>query len=105
MAMDVIDYEVHDNYKTSYALEKNTSNKLVHSPYFRINILDIDSTIDKDYIVIDSFVIYMCVEGTVSLISEETTYTINQGETLLLPASLKKVQLKAAAAKVLEVYY
>ena len=105
MAMDVIDYEVHDNYKTSYALEKNTSNKLVHSPYFRTNILDIDSTIDKDYSTIDSFVIYMCVEGAVSLISEGTTYRINQGETLLLPASLKKVQLKADAAKVLEVYY
>ena len=35
LAIDVIDYEVHDTYKTDYSLEKNVSNKLVHSPYFR----------------------------------------------------------------------
>ncbi|WP_397445050.1 type I phosphomannose isomerase catalytic subunit [Polaribacter sp. R77954] len=105
MAMDVLDYKVHNSYKTEYNLEKNTSNKLVHSPYFKTNILDINTTIEKDYTAIDSFVIYMCVEGSVDLICDETTYTINQGETLLLPASLKKVELKADAAKVLEVYY
>lgn len=105
MAIDVLDYEVHENYKTEYPLAKNISNTLVHSPYFRTNILDINTTIDKDYTAIDSFVIYMCVEGTISLLSEGTTYTINQGETLLLPASLKKVQLYAKEAKVLEVYY
>ncbi len=105
MAMDVLDYEVHENYKTEYNLEKNVSNKLVYSPYFRTNILDINTTIDKDYSEIDSFVIYMCVEGSVDLISEEKTYTINTGETLLLPAAIKTIQLKAENAKVLEVYY
>ena len=105
MAFDVLDYEVHENYKTKYTLEKNTSNKLVHSPYFRTNILDINSTVIKDYSEIDSFVIYMCVEGSVNLIFEEIPYTIHEGETLLLPASLKKVKLQAEEAKVLEVYY
>jgi len=105
MAIDVIDYEVHDTYKTDYSLEKNVSNTLVHSPYFRTNILDINSTVEKDYSVIDSFIIYMCVEGTVNVISEGETYTINNGETLLLPASLKNITLQSENAKVLEVYY
>ena len=35
LAIDVIDYEVHDTYKTEYSIEKNVSNKLVHSPYFK----------------------------------------------------------------------
>ncbi len=105
MAKDVLDYKVHSSYKTDYNLEKNTSNKLVHSPYFRTNILDINTTVAKDYSSIDSFVIYMCVEGAIDVISEETTFTIQQGETLLLPASLKKIALKAEDAKVLEVYY
>ena len=47
----------------------------------------------------------MCVEGSVNLIFEEIPYTIHEGETLLLPASLKKVKLQAEEAKVLEVYY
>ena len=105
MAIDVLDYEVHENYKSKYHLEKNISNKLVHSPYFKTNILDINSVVEKDYSNIDSFVIYMCVEGAVNLICERKTYTINEGETLLLPASLKKVQLNAKEGKVLEAYY
>jgi len=105
MAIDVIDYEVHDTYKTDYSLEKNVSNTLVHSPYFRTNILDINTTVIKDYSDIDSFIIYMCVEGTVNVISEGETYTINNGETLLVPATLNNITLKADNAKVLEVYY
>lgn len=105
LAIDVIDYEVHENYKTDYNLEKNISNKLVHSPYFKTNILDINSTVKKDYSGIDSFVIYMCVEGAFSLTSQEKTYRINCGETLLLPAVIKNVALKSENAKVLEVYY
>ena len=35
LAIDVIDYEVHDTYKTEYSIEKNVSNTLVHSPYFK----------------------------------------------------------------------
>ena len=105
MAIDVLDYKVHKNYKSEYHLEKNISNKLVHSPYFRTNILDINTVVEKDYSKIDSFVIYMCVEGAVNLICERRTYTINEGETLLLPASLKKVQLNAKEGKILEAYY
>ena len=91
--------------KRIYSLEKNVSNKLVHSPYFRTNILDINTTVIKDYSAIDSFIIYMCVEGTVNIISEGETYTINNGETLLIPATLNIISLKADNAKVLEVYY
>jgi mannose-6-phosphate isomerase len=105
LAIDVIDYEVHDTYKTEYSIEKNVSNKLVHSPYFKTNILDINSTVEKDYSAIDSFIIYMCVEGSIEIVSEGETYTINNGETLLVPATLNNITLKADNAKVLEVYY
>ena len=47
----------------------------------------------------------MCVEGSVDIISEETTYTVNNGETLLVPAALNTIALKAGNAKVLEVYF
>lgn len=105
LAIDVIDYEVHANYKTNYSLEKNKSNVLVHSPYFKTNILDINTTVAKDYTAIDSFVIYMCVEGAVTIIHNDKSYQINNGETILLPAAINQVQLKAENAKVLEVYY
>ena len=105
LAIDVIDYKVYDHYKTNYRLEKNVSNKLVHSPYFKTNILDINTTVIKEYSDIDSFVIYMCVEGTVEVIYRGETYTVNNGETLLVPAALNTIALKAGNAKVLEVYF
>ena len=105
LAVDVVDFEVHESYKTEYTLEKNKSNKLIHSPYFKTNILDISSFIERDYTNIDSFVIYMCVEGSVSIINSKETYILNIGQTLLIPASLKDITLRSKNAKILEVYY
>ena len=47
----------------------------------------------------------MCVEGKLDLLSDGKIYSINKGETLLLPASIKKIELQSKGAKVLEVYY
>jgi mannose-6-phosphate isomerase len=105
LAIDVIDYEVYESYKTKYEFKKNTSNKLVHSPYFRTNILDISDTVEKDYSYIDSFIIYMCVEGSAEIISNENIFLLNTGETILIPANNKIIVLKATNAKILEVYY
>jgi mannose-6-phosphate isomerase len=105
LAIDVIDFETHENYKTAYQIEKNISNKLVHSPYFKTNILEINTNVEKDYSNIDSFVIYMCVEGSVEIIVENESYKINSGETILLPAAINFVALKSEDAKILEVYY
>ena len=49
LAIDVIDFKVYDSYKTSYELKTNVSNKLVHSPYFKTNILSIKGKVKKDY--------------------------------------------------------
>ena len=104
-AIDVIDYQVHDNYKTNYKLDKNASNKLVHSPYFTTNILDVDSRIQKDYSAIDSFIIFMCVEGNAIIHYNNEAYTINCGETILLPAAIQNIDIEASSAKLLEVFY
>ena len=61
--MDAIDFNHYQDYRTSYSIEDNVSNKLVHTPYFKTNIIKISKEITKDYSKIDSFVIYMCVES------------------------------------------
>src|SRR5690606_24966908 len=42
LAVDAIDYHFYDSYKTDYKTELNTSCKLVHSPYFKTNIVEIE---------------------------------------------------------------
>lgn len=106
LALDVIDFEVQDKYKTTYSKELNTSNKLVHSPYFQTNYLKVHGSLPKDYSAIDSFVIYICVSGTLNIVENEVTYTLKKGETLLIPASIQNIELLAEGeAEVLEVYY
>lgn len=104
LALDAIDYTVHDSYKTPYKLKENESSKLVYAPYFKTNIIKLKGAIKKDYRTLDSFVIYMCVEGHARIKHNTTTYQLKLGATVLLPASIKGVELISDAAKILEVY-
>ncbi len=104
LALDAIDYKLHDSYKTSYSLKENESSKLVHSPYFKTNIIHLNGGITKDYSSLDSFVIYMCVEGNAEIICDDVTYQLNLGQTILLPAVINKVELLGNDTKLLEVY-
>ena len=104
LALDAIDYTVHDSYKTAYTLKENQSSTLVHSPYFKTNIIQLKGSIDKDYKSLDSFVILMCVDGNAEIKCGNQTYQLNLGQTLLLPATIETLELSSEKAKVLEVY-
>lgn len=106
LALDAIDFSYAKEYKTKYEVETNKSVKLVSCPYFTTNILEFKGEVEKDYNEIDSFVIYMTMEGSFDIVSEAGTETIEMGETVLVPASLESIQLKArsASVKIMEVY-
>lgn len=104
LAIDAIDFEHHKNYKTNYSAEENESNTLVHSPYFKTNILKLTEGVTKDYSNLDSFVIYMCVEGEAVLESNGAKYQLNLGETMLIPACLNDIHIKTKGSTLLEVY-
>lgn len=107
-AMDAIDFKVYDDYKAKYELKKNGTANLVTSPYFTSNLIQLDSAIAKDYSELDSFVIYVCVEGSVTIVHSgetESQVSISQGEALLIPATIDRIDLvPSAASKLLEVY-
>lgn len=106
LAKDVIDYKAHNDYKTDYTLEKDKSVELANSPYFTTNIIELTSKVDKDYNMVDSFVVFMCVEGEadIAYYGGEPT-RIKMGETVLIPASLKNISLiPTQKSKLLEVY-
>lgn len=104
LAIDAIDFKHYKDYKTTYNTIDNTSNTLVHSPYFKTNILKLTESIKKDYTNIDSFVIYMCVSGSMVLEVDNMEYELKLGETILLPACLNLVHIKTKGATLLEVY-
>lgn len=106
LALDAIDYTYQEEYKTTFDKKKNASVETASCEYFTTNVIEFDQPVEKDYNYIDSFVIYMCLEGNMTILHSQTeTLQVAKGETILLPAELKNVILKPeGASKVLEVY-
>ena len=105
-AMEAIDFQVYDNYKTAYRQEKNKTCEIVDTPFFTTNILDLNKAIKKDYSELDSFVILLCVEGAFTYEDQNNNKgKIIVGKSLLLPASLSKISIYPQKdCKILEVY-
>ncbi|WP_321318532.1 type I phosphomannose isomerase catalytic subunit [Labilibaculum sp.] len=105
LAVDAIDYSFEKKYETSYQTEINKTSELVRCPYFTTNILEFDKAQEKDYIELDSFVIYMCLEGEMIITCGEDSLTVEKGESVLIPAIINNLTLTPKTkTKILEVY-
>jgi mannose-6-phosphate isomerase len=106
LALKAMDFNFYPDYKTHYQTTLNKTSNIIDSPYFFTNILQLDKPIEKDYILIDSFVIYICVEGNLTICPEEgESISLSMGETLLIPAAIKNLSLEPnSPSKIIEVY-
>ncbi|MFO7575820.1 MAG: type I phosphomannose isomerase catalytic subunit [Bacteroidales bacterium] len=83
----------------------NKSCRLVSGNYFTTNILKFDSSVRKDYNLLDSFVILICTEGKYELNWEKGTELIEAGQTILIPEMIRDIILNPQPnATVLEVF-
>ena len=104
-ALAAIDFKHYPEYKTKYYPEKNKTVKLVSCPYFTTNILDFTKSTSKDYTGLDSFVIYVCVEGEFIVKYNNEDYPVKMGDCILLPQSVDKIKLETIEGfKILESY-
>ena len=107
LARDVINYEVLDDYRTKYEAVKNEPVELVACPYFTTSVYDMTEEITCDYSELDSFVIFICMEGACTLKDDENNVIeLVAGETVLLPATTQNVTLtpKEGGVKLMETY-
>lgn len=106
LAKDAIDYTLLPDYRTHYKAHTNSTAKLVDCEYFTTNLLDIDVCMIRDFSALDSFVVYICMEGKVVLRDNKgNEMSIHQGQTILIPADTENMALMPAQkAKLLEVY-
>lgn len=105
-AIDAIDYKAYKEYKTKYVKKENESTELVKCNYFTVNLLNFNKLIQKDYINLDSFVIYMCIEGSFILgYYDNEKLEVKKGETILIPAVIKNLFLQPLIpSEILEIY-
>lgn len=94
LAKDAIDYTLYDNYRTDYTAVKNEATHLVTCQYFKTNLLDLDEPLSRDWSDLDSFVIYIVMEGELELSDDQgNSLSLHQGQSVLVPAELQSVRL------------
>jgi mannose-6-phosphate isomerase len=104
-AADAIDFNVYDDYKINPVIKPNQTSSMVKSPYFVVNQLQLNRSLPKDYSELDSFVIYLCVEGSAKIDATTGMVNIKTGECLLLPATTKSVAiLPQPETRILEIF-
>ena len=106
-ALDAINYEVLDDYRTKYEPLKDEPVELVACPYFTTSVYDMSEQISCDYSELDSFVIFICIEGSCLMTDNEgNEVRLGAGETVLLPATTQELTIvpQEGNVKLLETY-
>lgn len=106
LAKDAIDYTFQSDYRTHYTPQPGAAVELVQCPYFTTRLLETETPMMRDYATLDSFVVYICMAGSVELRDDNgNELTVSQGQTVLFPATTQSVTLKPAPqTKLLETY-
>lgn len=103
LALDAIDFERKDDFYVSYSKTSDTLNTMVDSPYFKTNYLDLTTNFSQDLSSVMSFLIYMCVEGKATIVNEDGEVDVKKGETVLISADTKAIQILTQGASFLVV--
>jgi mannose-6-phosphate isomerase len=89
-----IDYEVEADYRTAYTPAVDEPVELVSCPYFTTSVYDLTEEMTVDYSDLDSFVIFICIEGRCTVTDDQgESVSLQAGESLLMPATTKDVHV------------
>lgn len=105
LALEVIDFKASKKPKVDYVPKLNEAVQLVKCEYFTTELIEFDKKITLPYNLTETFVVYMCIEGSFEISGGTATVKVEKGETVMLPAGMKYPTLiPDGRAKVLEVF-
>lgn len=102
-AVDAIDYNFYDEYKTVYDRTAEEV-EIGNSPYFITNKLVIKDSISRNYSKFDSCIILMCLEGNGVIKYGDESISYKLGDSILIPNSIQSINIEpGTTSKLLEV--
>lgn len=101
LALEAINYKKTET-QVKYSKKVDASNRLVDCPYFTTNVIELKNEM-QIATTPHSFKVYMCVEGSFSLILNGEQYNYQKGDTFLVPALLNCYTFSGIAT-ILEIY-
>ena len=104
LAIDAIDFEADaEVLHKQYNLSKGGESKVIESPYFTMVIHDVDAVKYLDRSMLDSFIVYICLEGSATISIDGGKEELTAGELVLIPAEACEVAIEGTA-QLMEVY-
>jgi mannose-6-phosphate isomerase len=95
LALEAINYKKVFTQK-EYDRHFNTSNIAVSCPYFTTSVITLNGKFFKEHNG-NSFVVYMCTEGSFTINYDSDEYAFSKGDTVLVPAEITKYELIGVA--------
>lgn len=103
LALDAISYEKRNDYEVTAKTVENEVVQLESCQYFETNTIEVNGEVSRDFSQLDSFVIYICIDGKMEVKTDLGNETLVKGESILVPAVVESVTL-SGRGKVLETY-
>ncbi|MFQ3579080.1 MAG: type I phosphomannose isomerase catalytic subunit [Bacteroidales bacterium] len=95
LALDVLDYNAYNSYKTIPEKIDEISKRILSNKYFTIQTISTKTTITRDYSKLDSFVVYICLEGEGDILwNNNNKEHVKKGDTLLIPACIDYISIQ-----------
>lgn len=104
LAVDAIDFEADaELLHRKYELTKGGAATVIESSYFTMTLHDVDGEKLLDRASLDSFIIYIALNGSAQVIADGVEESLKEGEVMLIPAEVSEIEINGNA-KLMEVY-
>lgn len=116
LASEALDYTVEDDYRTHYTHKINYPVLLAENRFFTVKLLEVNRAFHRKLYKYDSFVVYMCLEGSSDIVirswkgdePEIKQVHLTKGMSCLVPACVADMDVvpnnESGMSKLLEVY-
>ena len=116
LASEALDYTVKDDYRTHYTHKINYPVLLAENRFFTVKLLEVNRAFHRKLYKYDSFVVYMCLEGSSDIVirswkgdePEIKQVHLTKGMSCLVPACVADMDVvpnnESGMSKLLEVY-
>ena len=116
LASEALDYTVEDDYRTHYTHKINYPVLLAENRFFTVKLLEVNRAFHRKLYKYDSFVVYMCLEGSSDIVirswkgdePEIKQVHLTKGMSCLVPACVADMDVvpnnENGMSKLLEVY-
>ena len=96
-AIDALDFSAHKKHKINYSKDLNRVNTILKTAYFTTAFLPIEGAYPMDYSKRAAFSILICIDGTLTVTSNDHILSLEKGQCVLIPAALNEVVFQGKA--------